>query len=304
MKDRKISFEVVVGSHNYLLNHAKSDMDKKAFFYPSFTDLYNGDKKSPVSKSKTLDVEFHDLRKLPNMLYKANVNFLEVLFSVRVFQGDDLYQALYAKREDIARMNLPYLFEACFTGMFERKVGEFLRDTAYINVNESDKEREEKVNKHLMVATRILDFLNRYAKNGFTSFESAIRYYDHIEEDRQMKKFLFDVREGKIKKTPFSFDLPEFLLKKKAEVEALKPFYKAQPVNEQLRSELEELIKQHVMLNVHKEITELENQKHDWEPVDSQGYEMQCCTCGQFIALMEQDVWKREINAVCKSKMK
>jgi predicted nucleotidyltransferase len=302
MKNRKIGFEMVVGSHNYLLNHKDSDIDKKAFYYPSFIDLYYGDKNSPVSVSKVEDIEHHDVRKLGNMLYKANVNFLEILFSIQVIREDRLYRLLVEKREEIARMNLPYLFEACYKGMFERKVKEFMRDTLYVDIRESDEEREAKLNKHLMVAYRILDFLVRYAKNGFTSFESAIRYHDHIEEDKKMKEFLLLIREGKVKRPIFSKDIPVFLAVKKAEAEALAELYKSQPVNELLRSEIEELIKEHVRMQLQEEISEHGQYLHDWEPTDSQWYTMECTCCGKSINLYEQNEWNREINGICEGK--
>lgn len=302
MVEKKTSFQVAVGSINYNLVHAKSDIDKKLFYYPTFDDLYFGDKNSISKVTKTEDLERHDIRKLPSMLYKANVNFLETLFSVQVDYADSLYQTLVKRREEIARMNLPYLYDACFKGMYERKMKEFLRDTSYINIHESEQEIEDKVNKHLMVAYRILDFLVRYARNGFTSFASAIRYDESIKEDKEMKEFLFSIRDGKVGKQQYFNEIPSFIEEKRKEVESLREIYKSHPINHTLNSEIEKLVKAYVQLNLLEEIKQSESLKHDWEATDNQGYAMECSSCDTFISVYESETWNRELNAICESK--
>ncbi|WP_206706321.1 zinc ribbon domain-containing protein [Anoxybacillus flavithermus] len=80
--NRKVSFKALVGSYNYNLQTESSDKDYKVFFLPSFEGLYSGEKYSKSITSDTEDIEYHDVRKLSDMLRKSNVNFLEVLFSV------------------------------------------------------------------------------------------------------------------------------------------------------------------------------------------------------------------------------
>lgn len=248
--NRKIAFEGVVGSHNYLLNREDSDKDKKTFYYPTFDDLYSGDKQSIANVTKNEDNELHDVRKYPLMLYKANVNFIEPLFSVEIERKDELFDELMALREDIARMNLPYLFDACFLGMFERKYREFLRDTNYIDLRESEEDRKKKVSKHVMVAYRILDFLERYADNNFQSFEQAIRYRNEVEKDVVMKRQLFEFRDGKYSDAV----MEKLLLKKKETVAKLKEVYHSHSVNESLNLHIQERVKYHVRLNLQKEL--------------------------------------------------
>lgn len=254
MKDRKVSFEVAVGSVNYNLVHKNSDLDKKLFYYPNFSDLYYGDKNSIAKVTKTEDVEYHDIRKLPRMLYKSNINFLEVLFSRKVFVFDNLYQALVNKREEIARMNLPYLFDACFKGMYERKIKEYLKSASYVNIQEMEPDFKDKVNKQLMVAYRVLDFLERYANSGFNSFETSISYDDNIQEDRKMKEFLFSIRNGEVVKNHLPSEIPDFLLEKTSKVECLKDEYKNKAVNEDLFNEINELVMIHVRKKIQEEL--------------------------------------------------
>jgi len=250
--NRTIAFEGVVGSHNYFLNREDSDKDKKTFYYPSFEDLYSGDKQSIALVSKMEDNELHDIRKYPMMLYKANVNFIEPLFSVEIAKKDELFEELIVLREDIARMNLPYLFDACFLGMFDRKYREFLRDTNYIDLLESEEERRKKINKHVMVGYRILDFLERYANTNFESFEQAIRYRHEVEDERVMKEQLFAFRDGRYTDPV----MEEMLLRKKERVAKLKDVYKSYSINHSLNQHIQKRVKEHVRLNLLKEFNQ------------------------------------------------
>lgn len=253
----KVSFEVSVGSVNYNLLHPKSDIDKKVFYYPTFLDLYKGDKNSISSVTVEKDVETHDIRKLPSMLYKSNVNFIEVLFSRQITKRDELYNELYKLREEIARINLPYLFLACYKGMYERKMKEYDRDTSYINVFECEELRREKVNKHLMVAYRILDFLVRYAQNEFTSFASAIHYDDLIVKDKKMKEFLFSIRDGKAEgQNIYGGKVPEFMEIKRKEAEAVRGQYESKVVNRSLVSKIEKIVEEYVRQELQRELAE------------------------------------------------
>lgn len=212
MTMRKDVFKALVGSHNYNLNTLTSDKDYKVFYYPSFDDLYYGDKSSKVKTSTIEDVEYHDIRKLPDMLWKSNVNFIEVLFSVEVEQYDGLYKDLHNKREAIAGMNLPYLYDACM-GMFYKKVKEYERDLA-------KGENWEKINKHVMTATRIVDFLDRYASNGW-NFGKAINY----KNEEAMRGTLLSIKNGEYKR---EVQLNLFIDGSKNLLAAMKNVYKSQ----------------------------------------------------------------------------
>lgn len=302
MENNKVSFEVIVGSHNYRLNHEKSDVDKKAYTYPSFMDLYYGEKNSTTSVTNTEDTQFHDVRKLPSMLYKANINTLETLFSVGVIRSDGLHKELVSMREEIARMNLAYLYDSCFQGTYQRTIREFNRDQAYCDLRESEEALKEKTGKQLMRAYRILDFIIRYAKNGFESFEQAVRYDEEKEEDRKTKEFLLSLRKGKIGVHLFSDSLPDFLIEKQKEAEALEGLYKAKKSNEFLRTKVEELVKEHVRIELETELQNRHALQHEWEPTDNQGASMECVVCGKAITLEDQNDWNRNVDGICRKK--
>jgi predicted nucleotidyltransferase len=248
--DRKISFKALVGSYNYNLQIESSDKDYKAFFLPSFEDLYSGEKYSKSITSDTEDIEYHDIRKLPDMLWKSNVNFIEVLFSMEVHKYDELYDKLRSKREEIARMNLPYLYDACM-GMFNKKYKEFQRDMNYITRDDlnNPEQWKNKVNKHAMSALRILDFLERY-KNFNYNFQLAIRYTYEAQRD-----ILLSVRKGK-----YSFnELDEMMqLTEQYTIEKLKDWYKGHKPNEEMKRWVEYVVKEYVKENIKRELTCLE----------------------------------------------
>lgn len=187
MVKRKPAFTASVGSSNYNTNDKYSDVDKKMFDYPSFEDYFSNRDFSKAYTGDT-DVERHDIRKLPNMLWKSNVNFTEVLFANEFETYDNLYHDLRGKREDIARMNLPYLYEACM-GMAARKEGDFIRDGVRYHQSPSE-ELLRKVCKHAATRYRIIDFIERYKENGFTSFADAMTYAD----DEHGREFILGLR--------------------------------------------------------------------------------------------------------------
>lgn len=230
MHKRNLCFKALVGSHNYNLNTARSDKDYKIFFYPNFEDLYQGGQFSKAIVGVEEDVEYHDIRKLSSLLYKSNVNFMEVLFSEEYEVYDhELFEEIIILREDIARMNLPYLYDACM-GMCQQKSKEFYRD--------SEKETLEKTCKHAMSAYRILDFLERYQDNSFRSFKKAI-YYDFADITRGQ---LLDIRKGNYTFT----QLQVMLADKETKVKQLENEYKSYEINNLLKSKIEQIIKDNV----------------------------------------------------------
>ena len=77
---RKELFRALVGSHNYN-NTPESDKDYKIFIAPTFDDLYFNKQFSNSIIGETEDYDIHDIRKVSHLWWKANVNFIEVLFS-------------------------------------------------------------------------------------------------------------------------------------------------------------------------------------------------------------------------------
>lgn len=228
--DRKLCFKALVGSHNYNLQTEESDKDYKIFFYPNFDDLYQGGQYTKAMVSDDEDVEFHDIRKLPNLLYKSNVNFMEVLFSEEYeVYDEELFSKLFSLREEISKINLPYFYDACF-GMFLRKMKEYHRD--------KEKDLTRKTYKHAMSAYRILDFLERYRYNSFSSFKRAIQY----NFDDPARVLLLNIRKG-----IYNFmEIEEMIEEKEEKIKLLKDAYKSMEVNVALKEKIELIVKESV----------------------------------------------------------
>lgn len=235
---RNEAFKALVGSHNYGLAVPESDKDFKVFFYPNFSDLYLGEKYSKAMTSDSEDIEYHDIRKLPDMLWKSNVNFIEVLFSVEVKTNDELYKLLHNRREDIARMNLPYLYDACM-GMFFKKKKEFERDLK----NGSD---WSKVCKHVMSAVRIVDFLQRYERNNW-NFQDAINY----KNNEFIRGTLLSIRKGDYETEN---ELRIFIDSSEKLLNAMKHVYKEQKEDLETKKFVYDTVKEYVTENIFQEL--------------------------------------------------
>lgn len=177
--NRQVVMQCLVGSHNYNLNTPESDMDYKIFVCPTFEDLYTGNSYAESIIGQNMDFDIHDVRKMDNLLYKANVNFLEVLFSQSVMIHPQLQPEtrkqvgeLFSMKHDIAKMNLPYLYHACI-GMYHNKMKSLEKGTSGTQYLVDKFGFDTKQALH---AYRILDFLERFAQNEFSDFGQAIYY--------------------------------------------------------------------------------------------------------------------------------
>lgn len=224
---RKVVLVAKVGSVNYNLNDKSSDEDFKVYVLPTKQDLYNGTR---FVSSKTGDVDFavHDVRDLEKHLFKANVNFVEVLFSVQTDTYAPEVDDLLLLREDVARMNLSYLFDAQF-GLLHNKLKVLekgTKGTAHLV------EEYGYCTKAFMTGYRGLDFLLRYHKSGFTSFKEAFRYTD--EEREQLLA---------MKRGSHTLEEAQSLLEEmKERVEAVKADFKANELDEKTKEKVHQLL--------------------------------------------------------------
>lgn len=238
-----LSFEALYGSHNYKLNREDSDVDMMYYYNPSFKDLYVGRMAESNIEDRSSDRKHHDIRKLPLLFYKANVNFLEILYSCQVVKHDGLYDLLATVREDIASMNIPYLFDGCM-GMFNRNYQNFQRDAHYVDREDifDPRTHAKKLGKHASGAYRILDFAERYANQGFKDFGKALAYDANVPQDKAFIDVYMAMRNGE-----FSFtELDHMLKQKEARMNELKAYFKEQKVKEEVNQFVIETVEKHV----------------------------------------------------------
>jgi hypothetical protein len=241
---RKVALMVTVGSHNYLLADATSDIDKKLFVLPEFDDLYNMELFSmPDVITPTVDYAVNDIRKLPKLLWGSNIAYIEVLFSNDIcspyyaVMPDELNQ-LYGAKNRIARMNLPKLFDSCMGGQYQR-MGDLKKGTV------STQHLIAKFGyctKQACHAYRNIDVLIRYADTDFTDFGKAIRYDVPGEA-----KTLMDIKQGRVAEKDFRHLMDDMRIK----AMKLRDKYKSKPVDEECLSMLislvKSLVKEHIV---------------------------------------------------------
>jgi len=172
---RDIVLKALVGSHNYNLANEESDKDYKVFVLPTFEELYLGQRYAKSIITPTEDNDIHDIRKLSDLFFKANINYLEVLAS------DDLYIPsgnieilnLVRLKKDIYKMNLPHLFNAC-KGMYFNKfnaIGKGTEGTQHL----VDKYGYD--TKQALHAFRSMKTIVKFESTNFEDFEGSIRYF-------------------------------------------------------------------------------------------------------------------------------
>lgn len=232
--ERKEVFRALVGSHNYGLATPESDKDYKVFVMPTFDDLYKGERyaKSLIGEKEDLDV--HDVRKLSNLFFKSNVNFLEVLFSNQVVMATDerhileFVYKLFSMNDEIATMNLPYLYNVC-EGMFLNKMKYLSKGT------EGTQHLVDKYGydtKQALHAYRILNFIVRLHQFDF-DFEKAMKYED------EWQHYMLELKDGIYSESQFRIFVGDYY---KGPFKQLKPVYMNKPVSKEAKEKLEQLI--------------------------------------------------------------
>ncbi|KYC77123.1 hypothetical protein B4092_4860 [Bacillus licheniformis] len=230
--DREIVLKALVGSHNYNLATEESDKDYKVFVAPTFEDLYMGKEYSKSVITDSEDNDFHDIRKLSKLLFKSNINFLEVLASTEIeVANNPEIEEIYSMREDIFRMNLPYLYNAC-GGMHKNKMSLLHKGT------EGTQHLVDKFGydtKQAQHAYRCLKVIVDYAENKFEDFEAVIKYSG---ED---KEFMMDIRNGVFEREVFENFIKHY---HDSMFSHLKEVYHSHEPNLELKSKIDKLIMQ------------------------------------------------------------
>jgi uncharacterized protein len=158
---RNIVLSSMVGSWAANLNTPESDKDWKHFVAPSFDDLYAGKMFATASVSETLDYDVHDIRQLGSLLWKANLNFISVLFGHETSCVPEL-RWIFDNADSLAVMNLPYFYNATM-GMHFEKMSTLMKGTGNTQVLI---ERYGYDTKQATHALRCLYVLERFMKCG------------------------------------------------------------------------------------------------------------------------------------------
>ena len=228
-ENREVVLKALVGSHNYNLNTPESDKDFKYFVTPTFEDLYTGKMFSTAKQTDTLDYDVHDIRQLSNLLWKANINFIEVLFSTNYEYLNPDLEFLVIKREKFASMNLPAFYNATM-GMHRQKMGELFKGTEKTKCLVEEFGFDTKQACH---ALRCLFVLEKYNFNGGLMGNALWFSNDGIR-----REYLLDVKAGKWSLETFK----EVVSAYDEKIEIWKSWYYAVSPDVELKEELDDKI--------------------------------------------------------------
>lgn len=256
---RKIVFKALVGSHNYNLNDETSDKDYKYFVLPTFDDLYSGKMFSTSKIGTQEDYDVHDIRSLGHLFWKANINFIEILYSKEVDSGDfytspkghygdnfGILHQIFDIRDKIVTMNLPYLYNACI-GMYCQKMAQIkkTRENPTTTTNPviiASLEKYGYDTKNALHAYRVLDFLRRF-KDFNWDFKEAITY-DNI--GTRERDYLLSIKHGE-----WDWDDYREMVSTANDIAAgYEKYYKEKEPDLETKERLENLIKELVRANI------------------------------------------------------
>jgi hypothetical protein len=248
----KVVLKALVGSWNYNLGRKedldlgggliikKSDKDYKLFGLPTFEELYKGERFKHTDITATEDREIHDVRKMPELFFKSNLAYLEILHSKELWINEEYEEMkeIYELRDDIFKMNLPQMFNS-LGGTFRQKLSLIDKGTEGTQYLVDQFGYDTKQAQH---GVRYIDFGIKYAESDFTDAEGALRYTG---EDLV---FMQDTMNGLLNRDTY-VRYAKFI--DSSRFRHLKEKFHSQPVNYELKEHLDNL----VMKMVEKHIT-------------------------------------------------
>lgn len=237
--DRDVVLKSLVGSHNYNLNTPESDRDYKVYVTPTFEELYNNKRfaESIVNHTDGNDYDIHDIRKLPELLFKANLNYLETFYSKDLIVDARELNEIFNRRNEVFNINLPQLFKSC-GGTFLQKMKQLPKGT------EGTQHLVDKFGydtKQAQHAYRNLHFCVKYAETDFKDVEYALRY------DGEDLEFMMEIKNGHF--TQENFERFVYFYHDSRFVH-IKEQYLAQPVNIELKEHVDNQIMKLVKRNL------------------------------------------------------
>lgn len=233
-ENRMVVLKSMVGSWASNLNTPESDEDWKYFVAPTFDDLYTGKMFATASVSDTFDYDVHDIRQLGNLLWKANLNFISVLFGYDVDCHPDL-RWIFEHADSFAVMNLPYFYNATM-GMHFEKMSTLLKGTGNTQVLIEKYGYDTKQGTHAMRCLYVLERFMRFGNMG-----NALWF------DGDEREILMDIKSGSVSLDEFKACVNDWHQENK---ETVKAWYQACLPNEAVKEELDNGIKSFIRANL------------------------------------------------------
>jgi hypothetical protein len=252
---KNVLFKSLYGSENYNLNVKKpihgmnpSDKDYAVVYIPTYKEIYSGKKEKRPNKIDGNDYRYINIINLPKILFKSNLNDLQLLFTKEFIVGDGLEKEqvkllnkLLMKKEDIARINLTNLLNSSLGVSRSYKKDMYKKKKS----NEIVFDSFGYDPKYAMNYARVLDFLFKYQQSGFNNVESILEY-NGLE-----RNFMLEIRNGGMSLDSFENYIEFF---KEAKVKKVSDDYKKHRPNEKLYKEIEGICYKIVEISVKKEL--------------------------------------------------
>lgn len=243
--ERNILVQALTGSHNYNLQTEGSDKDYKIFTAPTFDDMFKNYHYKQTIITETVDKDVKDIRTLPDLLWKANIAYLELLFSKELVydKSNDSLRKLFDLKDEIVKMNLPYLFKSTGGQLKQRmaKLDKASEGTQHL-VDAFGYNTKEAM--HMF---RNIDLIGRFAENDFKNFGEALRY----EDESPSKHYTMFIKDGGFDRNifvDFITDLEKYCFT------PLKEKYCSQKPNLELKEHIENLVKDVVQDEIYYEL--------------------------------------------------
>jgi predicted nucleotidyltransferase len=234
--DREPVFAALRGSRNYNLARPDSDYDFLAFAYPSLEDLYYEKRINYNYVSDDYDYVVHDIRKLPDFIYKGSYSFVELLFSNYFIANAkdpisrNLIQYLKNNRFEFITMNPKGLYKSAMGSAIDKfNHLSHISPATCDNVNKYEYDPKQAVH-----CLRLYLLMIRYAETN--DYESSLQLKGKDQE------LLMNIYYN----PPSLKSITETILGFMKHAEALNSYYINMQENKELYNELKNTVKSHV----------------------------------------------------------
>lgn len=122
----------LIGSQNFGLDIPSSDKDYFKFVYPELKDLCNPIPKNKESKNEGSSLtKIIDIRSVPSLFFKSNLDILQLLYSKEVNDGGNLEEYFREYEQELSTINLPRLYKSVMGTAMNRFKRETSKDLAH-----------------------------------------------------------------------------------------------------------------------------------------------------------------------------